>query len=120
MYVEERASSNEEMLFSGLKPIVGSWGAYATKWFIKYKSDFGHLPNSGKDFHSFRHTFEVQTGDKAIEDYVIKGLMGHSTKDQTHSRYGQINKAKRILPIYEKVGFKDLIPNVVPWHHKTK
>lgn len=86
-YLEERKTSGETMLFSGLNRHGEKHSHYASKWFSKFKKRLG-FDTKKKVFHSFRHTMTDALRNNRAHDYEIKAILGHSTGTATHDVYG--------------------------------
>lgn len=77
------------VLFTGITPVGGKWGKYASRSFNNYVSDtLGY--DSTLRFHSFRHT--VKDFYRQTESYnsVCAAFLGHSPKNESavEQRYG--------------------------------
>ncbi len=71
-----------------LKPKGERYGPYVSTWFNdRFKKKLGFETNTGKDFHSFRHTFGTNLGHNEINDHHLKALMGHAESGITFDYY---------------------------------
>jgi integrase len=93
-FIEEQKAKNHVRLFPTLKPSSGRYSHYVSRWFnenylvkIGVKSD----SETGKVFHSFRHTFANSCKISGVDEYKAREILGHevSSKSITYGRYGK-------------------------------
>lgn len=112
-FVEARRGVvGDGLLFTGLKPINEKYGHSASKWFGRLKVKLGL--ESGKVFHSFRHTMTDALRATRSNDYEIKRILGHTTGSETHDRYGSNANVDNLNKVIQSVQQPDL-PTVEKW-----
>lgn len=86
-HVESVKATGVDRLFPDLEAVRGKLGHAPSKWFSRYKAKLG-ITDSRKTFHSFRHTFIDDLRDAAIQDSLIKRMVGHEDSSVTFGIYG--------------------------------
>ncbi|MGB3222542.1 MAG: tyrosine-type recombinase/integrase [Desulforhopalus sp.] len=86
-HVEILREQGETRLFPELRRRRDGYGQTVSKWFQRYKERCGI--ESGKTFHSFRHTFITHLKHKQIDSFMIHELDGHAIDSETMGRYGK-------------------------------
>ncbi len=87
-YVQSLADQRGRV-FPALKPVgigqklTDKWG----QWFSAYKKECG-ITDSGKVFHSFRHTWKTHAVEAELSERVCRAFQGHEGKDAA-DKYGQ-------------------------------
>ena len=83
-YVESLRSKGETRLFPELKYQYETYAHYASKWFNNiYRIKCGIKKDSGKVFHSFRHTFSNALKQAGVNLAMIAELDGHAAGTMT-------------------------------------
>jgi integrase len=91
-YVAFLKSKGELRLFPELKLSRDGYGQVPSKWFARYRKSCGII-DSGKVFHSFRHTFINKLKQSNVGKEKIAQLVGHEDESETFGRYGKIYDA---------------------------
>lgn len=86
-HVESVKATGVDRLFPDLEAVRGKLGHAPSKWFSRYKTKLG-ITDTRKTFHSFRHTFIDDLRDAAIQDSLIKRMVGHEDSSVTFGIYG--------------------------------
>ena len=86
-HVESVKANGADRLFHELEAVRGKLGHAPSKWFGRYKTKLG-ITDNRKTFHSFRHTFIDDLRDSAIQDSLIKRMVGHEDSSVTFGIYG--------------------------------
>lgn len=87
-YVEGLKANDKIRLFEELAPVKGEYGAAASKWFARYRKRCG-IDESGKVFHSFRHTLANELKQKKVPLEVAQAILGHESDSMSYGRYGK-------------------------------
>lgn len=100
-YVEDMRSARERRLFPALKPdkdgrLGENWG----KWFSRYLRGTIGITDSGKVFHSFRHTWKRQARECEIPKALNDAITGHESGDVGDSYGGEYP----LRPLAEAMG----------------
>ena len=99
-HVELLRRKSEIRLFTDLKQQRDGYSQAAQKWFnSRYRQNCG-VSDSGKTFHSFRHTVANTLKQMNADDKKISAILGHADQSITTGRYGKP---------YEPEGLKDVI-----------
>lgn len=88
-YAEDLRQQGQVRLFPELTRQRDGYGQTPSKWFRRYRIKCG-VAETGKDFHSFRHTF-VDNLKQAheVNDVMISEVVGHEVSSMTMGRYGK-------------------------------
>ncbi|MEE1903511.1 site-specific integrase [Pseudomonas inefficax] len=86
-HVESVKASGVDRLFPDLEAVRGKLGHAPSKWFGRYKTKLG-ITDTRKTFHSFRHTFIDDLREAAVQDSLIKRMVGHEDSTVTFGIYG--------------------------------
>lgn len=86
-HVETVKASGFDRLFPDLEAVRGKLGHAPSKWFGRYKTKLG-ITDTRKTFHSFRHTFIDDLREAAVQDSLIKRMVGHEDSSVTFGIYG--------------------------------
>ena len=86
-HVESVKATGVDRLFPDLEAVRGKLGHAPSKWFGRYKTKLG-ITDTRKTFHSFRHTFIDDLRDAAVQDSLIKRMVGHEDSSVTFGIYG--------------------------------
>lgn len=88
-YVDEQREAGNARIFPNLHPggADDRLGHGFTKWFTRYRRDV-KLYETGKDFHSFRHSATTFLHQGGASDSVVDRLTGHTTPGET-ARYNK-------------------------------
>jgi len=86
-HVESVRVNGNDRLFPDLEAVRGKLGHAPSKWFSRFKTKLG-ITDTRKTFHSFRHTFIDDLRDAAIQDSLIKRMVGHEDSSVTFGIYG--------------------------------
>lgn len=107
----KRQQAAGKRLFPALTPVNHSLGHGYTKWFAEYRKRCG-VSQTGKSFHSFRHTVATVWKDLDIPEYMAAELLGHTVTSMTYGRYGKRAHVEKLLPIIEQLQFEDILKGV--------
>ena len=86
-HVESVRVNGNDRLFPDLEAVRGKLGHAPSKWFSRFKTKLG-ITDTRKTFHSFRHTFIDDLRDAAVQDSLIKRMVGHEDSSVTFGIYG--------------------------------
>lgn len=86
-HVASVQATGTDRLFPDLEAVRGKLGHAPSKWFGRYKTKLG-ITDARKTFHSFRHTFIDDLRDAAVQDSLIKRMVGHEDSSVTFGIYG--------------------------------
>ncbi|AJQ45908.1 MULTISPECIES: site-specific integrase [Pseudomonas] len=86
-HVESLKATGADRLFPDLEAVRGKLGHAPSKWFGRYKTKLG-ITDTRKTFHSFRHTFIDDLREAAVQDSLIKRMVGHEDSSVTFGIYG--------------------------------
>lgn len=86
-HVESVKVNGNDRLFPDLEAVRGKLGHAPSKWFSRFKTKLG-VTDTRKTFHSFRHTFIDDLRDAAVQDSLIKRMVGHEDSSVTFGIYG--------------------------------
>lgn len=86
-HVESVKATGADRLFPDLEAVRGKLGHAPSKWFGRYKTKLG-VSDTRKTFHSFRHTFIDDLREAAVQDSLIKRMVGHEDSSVTFGIYG--------------------------------
>lgn len=86
-HVESIKTAGADRLFPDLEAVRGKLGHAPSKWFGRYKTKLG-ITDTRKTFHSFRHTFIDDLREAAVQDSLIKRMVGHEDSSVTFGIYG--------------------------------
>ena len=86
-HVESVKATGVDRLFPDLEAVRGKLGHAPSKWFSRYKTKLG-ITDTRKTFHSFRHTFIDDLREAAVQDSLIKRMVGHEDSSVTFGIYG--------------------------------
>ncbi len=94
-------SCSTARLFDELPLVEGYYSHNASKWLARRRKVLGL--GTGKDGHSFRHSFvdELKQAGVAIE--MIKELVGHSSNSITTSVYSRAYQPELLVPAINKL-----------------
>lgn len=95
-HVESVGATGADRLFPDLEPVRGKLGHAPSKWFGRYKTKLGII-DTRKTFHSFRHTFIDDLRDTAVQDSLIKRMVGHEDSSVTFGIYGSRTPLKAMI-----------------------
>jgi len=87
-YVERLRLRKIPRLFPELELRRDGYGQTVSKWFARYCDSCG-IKESGKVFHSFRHTVIDQLKQAGVTKEKIAALVGHEDESTTFGRYGK-------------------------------
>jgi len=108
-YVELQKKAGKVMLFDGLKRIKGKYSKSASQWFNeRFKQKAGLEANTGKTFHSYRHTISQLMQKANIAEYTINLLLGHENQTMSTQVYGG-EEVEIIAQAFEKVSFFEVM-----------
>tara|TARA_R110002074_G_C12533272_1_gene665079 strand:+ start:136 stop:1923 length:1788 start_codon:yes stop_codon:yes gene_type:complete len=79
-YVESMRKTQQERLFPEIQSARGQVSAAWSKWFGRYRESCG-ITETGKVFHSFRHTVKRFLREAGVEKTLRDALMGHAHSD---------------------------------------
>ncbi len=96
--------AGQERIFPDLKKGRDGYGTVASKWFARYRARCG-ITESGKVFHSFRHTFIDHLKQKNVPIDKIAAMVGHEDQSMTSGRYGKQYGAEVLLEVVSLVEF---------------
>lgn len=93
-------------LFPELRKRRDGHGETASKWFGRYRKKCG-VTGQGKNFHSFRHTFEdsMKNRPEPEQEPIMKAMMGHKDSSVTTGLYGGKYKPSTLAPAMERIHF---------------
>jgi len=86
-HVKTHKANGEHRLFPELHKRRDGYGQAVSKWFQGFKKRCGF--DTGKNFHSFRHTFITHLKHKQVDPFMIHELDGHAINSETMGRYGK-------------------------------
>lgn len=92
------------LIFPTLTKTKGKYSHNVSKWFSRVAKHVGL--ESGKTFHSYRHTMADKLRDQGAQDYVIKRILGHATQSETHDRYGSNRNANLLAHAIHQVSYR--------------
>ncbi len=95
-YVSFLRTKGVPRLFPELKLLRDGYGQTVSKWFARYRKKCG-INESGKVFHSFRHTVVDQLKQAGVATPKIAALVGHEEESITLGRYGKDFKPSVML-----------------------
>lgn len=95
-HVASVKASGADRVFPELEAVRGKLGHAPSKWFGRYKAKIG-VTDPRKTFHSFRHTLIDDLRDAAVQDSLIKRIVGHEDGAVTFSIYGSRSPLKAML-----------------------
>jgi len=99
-YVDERRRAGDVRIFPNLKAggADDRLGHAFTKWFTRYRRDT-NVYESGRDFHSFRHSATTFLHQGDVPDSIIDRLTGHTTPGETarYTKGANIEQLKRAI-----------------------
>lgn len=96
-YVEHLRSKGEDRLFPELRHRRDGYGQTVSKWFARHREAWGiGGTNSGKTFHSFRHTFITALKHAGVDRIMVCELDGHTVEGEI-SRYGKRYPVKKLF-----------------------
>lgn len=98
-YVKGIKTSGKARLFSEINPVNGEYGAAVSKWFARYRKRCG-VVDSGKVFHSFRHTLLNELKQNSVPLEVAEAIAGHESDSMSYGRYG---KDYRVDVMYDAI-----------------
>ncbi|WP_019868587.1 DUF6538 domain-containing protein [Methylovulum miyakonense] len=87
-YVGQIKANGNTRLFAEINPVKGEYGASVSKWFTRYRIRCG-IVDSGKVFHSFRHTLANEFKQNSVPLEVAEAIIGHESESMTYGRYGK-------------------------------
>ena len=103
-HVELLRKKGKTRLFPELKPGRDGYGALVSKWFARYRKRCG-ITQSGKVFHSFRHTFVDRLKQAGAAKELIASLVGHEDSSETFGRYGKDYEPAVLFEVVCKLDF---------------
>lgn len=98
-------NAGQTRLFPELKLRRDGYGHTASKWFARYAKRCG-IKESGKVFHSFRHTFINRLKQADIPENKIAALVGHEEGSITFGRYGKSYQPRILQEVIEVLDFQ--------------
>jgi len=103
VYVKTLKVKGKVRLFPEFKLDQNGYGSKTSKWFNRtFKNKLG-ITDKGKVFHSFRHTFITALKRQAIEETLVKALVGHTEDSMTYGHYGRGHEIKALRDVIEKI-----------------
>lgn len=103
-HVHALREAKESRLFPDLQPTRDGFGQLVSKWFSRYRVRHG-VADSGKVFHSFRHTVTDQLKQKGIAQERVSALLGHETTGETFGRYGKDFSPQMMLEVVNSLTY---------------
>lgn len=103
-YVDNQKSRSHTRLFPELTKQRDGYGARVSKWFTRYRKKCG-ITESGKVFHSFRHTLTDELKQAGVSLEVAKAIIGHEDESETFGRYGKSYRANILHKAIELVDY---------------
>ena len=95
-YVDYLRSQGKERLFPELRHRRDGYGQTVSKWFARHREACGiGGSNSGKTFHSFRHTFITALKHAGVDHIMVCEPDGHTVEGEI-SRYGKRYPVKKL------------------------
>jgi len=104
-YVADHKRNSQKRLFPELTIQRDGYSARVSKWFGRYRKKCG-INESGKVFHSLRHTFTDELKQKGVSIEIAKAIIGHADESETFGRYGKDYKATALIQAIESVNFE--------------
>lgn len=85
----KRGAGSEDALWPDVKSEAkGTRSAAWSKWINRYMREECGIDESGKVFHSFRHTFKRMARDAGLNEEIHDALTGHANKGSVGRSYG--------------------------------
>ncbi|MCL7421608.1 MAG: tyrosine-type recombinase/integrase [Methylobacter sp.] len=103
-YVEKCRAGGKARLFEELKPVNGEYGRAPSKWFRRYRIRCG-ITDSGKVFHSFRHTLANELKQHRFPRELTEAIMGHENDSMSYGRYGKDYRVDVMFDAIKQVDF---------------
>ncbi|WP_036249787.1 site-specific integrase [Methylobacter sp. BBA5.1] len=103
-YVKKCRAGGKVRLFEELHPINGEYHPVASKWFNRYRKRCG-ITDSGKVFHSFRHTLANELKQRRVPPEVTEAIMGHENNSMSYGRYGKDYRVDVMFDVIKQVDF---------------
>lgn len=103
-------------LFPDLSEANGKLSHNFGKWFARYRQQCG-IAESGKTFHSFRHTVATIWKQLGVHESIPATLLGHSAGGITYTRYGKGYDVKQLAAVIEMIRYGEKVV-VSPWGQK--
>jgi len=110
-YVDELRTANETRLFPELLEKRDGFGQKVSKWFQSYRRKCG-ITDSGKVFHSFRHTVIDRLKQADVPKEKIAALVGHEDDSVTFGRYGKDFSPAIMRDVVAMLDFSHITGNI--------
>jgi len=104
-FVTDQQDKGHTRLFPELSGQRDGYGARVSKWFARYRKKCG-ITESGKVFHSFRHTLANELKQNSVPIEISKAILGHEDASMTYGRYGKTYKVEVMYEAVKQVDFE--------------
>lgn len=76
-----------------------------SKWFARRLD--GVVDDPRKTFHSLRHSVATKLKGQGVEEYLIEGLLGHTSRSMSTGRYGKTAPVETLRSVVERIEFSE-------------
>ncbi len=74
-----------------------------SKWFARRLDEI--VDDDRKTFHSLRHSVATKLKGQGVEEYLIEGLLGHSSRSMSTGRYGKAIPIAKLAEVVERISY---------------
>ena len=113
-YVNELKSKGKDRLFPELSKQRDGYSQAVSKFFSRFRKRCG-ITESGKVFHSFRHTVANNLKQQSVPREKIGAILGHLDESVTTGRYGKAFEPSVLKPVIEELDFGVALDGVKKW-----
>jgi integrase len=76
-----------------------------SKWFARRLDAV--VDDQRKTFHSLRHSVATKLKGQGVEEYLIEGLLGHTSRSMSTGRYGKAAPVETMRSVVERIEYSE-------------
>ena len=103
-FVTNQKDKETMRLFPELSGQRDGYSARVSKWFARYRIRCG-ITESGKVFHSLRHSLANEFKQRGVPLEVAEAIMGHESSSMSYGRYGKNYKVDVMFDAIKSVDY---------------